>query len=523
MSKAVKAFLLVSIAGLIPYSAMAQDFGLGAAQPSLQTETLGAALDFDAGILTEDALDTNLWQGTSAGRAAQLLLDAPLKDKNPIIRDMVRTVVLSGGVPPRAQDETQQQAYEAARLKSVLALEGTKSGESKSLDGFLAKNPDLASSPLAQVDLAFSKGEWERACEISDTITTERAKPEWARLRAACHGLRGEISAADVTRDLLRSSGYDNPAYHSQMDALLTGQPPSGQKDPADALITYLANRGPALAGSAPQGTGKRAELTALFKNFSETDLDTLKSGFGNLSFDVSKPDLSLEQALSVRSPRSAGRLFILAQSGDAAAMEAFIKRARQAGVSEDDVLSKLAPMIQALPAAARADVNLPRYTRAAILGRDIESLQQLYGILPKGDAQARIALIADAIGGGFNGQSLGRDIEGRLSDPVKRRQAVKDTQMALALGATLSDEAADVLAKQSLPRLSLPQNQLLLLESAVREDSRAETSLIAASLLTRPGLNVTDKAYLVDALTRTGLQRFAGQISADVFFEGLK
>jgi len=185
--------------------------------------------------------------------------------------------------------------------------------------------------------------------------------------------------------------------------------------------------------------------------------------------------------------------------------------------------LTKLSPIIQALPAQARAEANLPRYTRAAILSRDIGSLQQIYAALPEGDSQARIALIADALGGGFNGQALGRDIEGRLSNPVQRSQAIADTQIALALGAKLSDTAASILAKQPISALTLPQNQLILLKAAIKDNSRAETSLIAAQLLSRKGLNMTDKAYLISALTEMGLQRFAGQIAADVFSEGLK
>jgi len=175
------------------------------------------------------------------------------------------------------------------------------------------------------------------------------------------------------------------------------------------------------------------------------------------------------------------------------------------------------------LPAQARAQVNLPRFTRAAILGRDIGSLQQIYGALPEGPAQARIALIADALGGGFNGQALGRDIEGRLATPTQRNQAITDTQIALALGANLSDSAAAILAEQPISALTLPQNQLILLKAAMQDNSRAETSLMAAQLLSRAGLNTTDKAYLIHALTEMGLQRFAGQIAADVFSQGLK
>jgi hypothetical protein len=77
-------------------------------------------------------------------------------------------------------------------------------------------------------------------------------------------------------------------------------------------------------------------------------------------------------------------------------------------------------------------------------------------------------------------------------------------------------------LADASLPALTLPQNQLVLLHAAVRDNSQAEVSLLTATLLTRPGLNVTDKTYLISALTQAGLPQFAGPIAADIYFEGL-
>jgi len=523
---------LLTAGCLLPFSALAQDYGLsGPAQ--IESEALGAAQDFDAGVLQDSALDSQLWQGTSAGRAARLLSAAPLESQNPIVRNMLRSVILTGGVPPQAASPRESEAYNTARLQAVLAIEGKPSGDKSTLDGFLARNPDLARAPLAQVDLAFSKGDWSRACEISDTITTDRARPDWARLRATCHALRGEMTAADVTRDLLRSGGYDNPAYHAQMDALLSGSDPAEATDPSDALVTFLANRNEfivdealmdseALAGGVPAEQGKASILEGIFSDFEQTNLASIQSTFGNLSFDVGAPELDLEAALSDPSARATGRLFILGQSGDAAALDAFITRATRSGINEDAALTKLAPMIQALPAQGRVDANLQRYTRAAILNQDIASLQQLYRAMPPGPAQDRVALITDALGGGFYGQALGRDIEERLADPVQRGQAVTDTQIALALGANLSDSAANVLLGQSLPALTMPQNRLLLLDAAMRSGSRAEVSLIAADLLAKAGINVTDKAYLISALSQTGLQPFAGQIAADVYFEGL-
>ena len=522
----MKVLLLSAAICVLPVAATAQDYGLSG-PTQIESESLGAAQDFDAGVLQDGALATNLWQGTSAGWAAKLLSGAPLKNQDPTIRDMVRTVILSGGVPPRANTPAEAQAYEAARLQAVLAIESGRSGDNTTLDGFLARNPDLARAPLSQVDLALSKGNWQRACEISDTVTTERGLPEWARLRAACHALRGEMSAADVTRDLLRSSGYDNPAYHAQMDALLTGQGAAAETDQNDALVSFLATRNAApvtdtLAGAAPD-IGPSSDLTALFDTFADTDLGLIATTLGNLSFDVATPDLDFETALSDPTSRATARLFVLGQGGNAGALDAFLTRAVRAGVTEDVALTKLAPVIQALPARGRVNANLSRYTRAALISRDVAGLQQLYAALPEGEMQARLALITDALGGGFNGQNMGRDIEGRLAVPLMRPQAVIDAQIALALGATLSDPAATVLSSATLPALTLPQNQLLLLDAAVRDNSQAEVSLLAATLLARPGLNVTDKARLISALTQAGLPQFAGQIAAEVYFEGLK
>ncbi|GGX67972.1 hypothetical protein GCM10011309_17100 [Litorimonas cladophorae] len=525
----MKVALLLTAVLVLPIAAQAQsqdqiqDFGL-AGPPVIETQTLDAAQDFDAGILKDGALDTNLWQGTSAARAAQLLADAPLKDTDPIIRNIVRTVILSGGVPPQAKTGQDAQAYESARLQAVLAIESGRSGDTATLDGFLARNPELARAPLAQVDLALSKGNWQRACEISDTVTTERAKPAWARLRATCHALRGEMSAADVTRDFLRSSGYDNPAYHAQMDALLAGRGPAPETDQTDALVTFLSGRvSKEKIVAAPPAPGRDADLMSLFRNFDVIDLATLETTLGNISFDATLPDLDLETALSTSEPRATARLFILGRAGNAAAMDAFITRAIAAGVQEDTALNRLAPLIQTLPAKGRVNTNLMRYTRAAILNRDIESLQLIYAALPEGPLQARVALIADALGGGFAGQGLGRDIEGRLSAPTLRAQAVTDAQIALALGASLSDIAAEGLEDAPLSKLTLPQNQLLMLDAAVRANSRAEISLRVATLLARPDLTVTDKARITSALTQAGLPQFAGQIAAHVFFEGLK
>jgi len=521
---------LFSLALLWPSLVVAQDYGpqdYGLSAPAqIETETLGQAQDFDAGVLTDSALDAQLWQGTSALRASRLLSIAPLKTDNPIIEDMVRTVILSGGVPPQTRDPEDQKAYENARLSAVMSI-----GEGEVLDGFLARNPELARSPLAQVDLAFAKGDSERACEISDTITEDRGAAPWVRLRATCHALRGEMAAAELTRDLLRSSGYEDPAFFAQLSALVAGAGAPQLSGSQDALIEFLASRetvpSDELLGAPlmPNGDGatpptREADLRDLFDRFNEIDLGALVSKLGNISFDISQADLDLEAALADPSARATARLFVLGQAGEAKAFDAFVNRAIRRGVSEDDLLLKLDSLIRALPAQARAETNLNRYARGAILTSDLGSLQNIYQSLPEGPAKTRIALATDAIGGGFNGQALGSDIEKRVQDPTTKQQALKDILIARALGATISDPVAEILYDATLPRSNVRVSQFLLLDAAVESNSRAEITLLAADLLSKPNLTLSDRAHIISALRRGGLQRFAGPLAAEAFLE---
>ena len=258
------------------------------------------------------------------------------------------------------------------------------------------------------------------------------------------------MAAAELTRDLLRSSGYEDPEFFTQLSALVAGDEPPQISGSQDALTGFLAARkqvpSDELLGAPLSSTDettitprREADLKALFDQFDEIDLGTLESTLGNISFDLTQPDLDLEAALTDPTARATGRLFVLAQAGEARAFDAFMGRAMRKGVAEDDLLLKFDGLIRALPAQARAETNLKRFARAAILSSDLASLQNIYSSLPDGPEKTRIALATDAIGGGFNGQALGRDIEIRLADPITKPQALKDVLIARALGATIS------------------------------------------------------------------------------------
>jgi hypothetical protein len=125
--------------------------GLASAQ-SIEVGQLGAAQAFDAGVIdfNSGGLDPALWQGTSAKIATHLLSKAPVTSENPVIRDMIRAVVLTAGVPPEGTDS----GYARARLRTVMAL-----NDPQALKNLAARSPDIVADSAVRADLALAVGQ----------------------------------------------------------------------------------------------------------------------------------------------------------------------------------------------------------------------------------------------------------------------------------------------------------------------------------------------------------------------------
>ena len=166
---------------------------------SIEIGQLGAAQAYDAGVIdiSNGGLDAALWQSTSAMMAVHLLEKIPLTSSNPVVQDLIEAVVFSAGVPPSGADTR----YDQLRLKTVMQL-----GDQEALTNIATRNPDIARDPIVRADLALAGNDIEGACSIADNIREDRSLPSWAKLRAFCHAERGEISAAELTTELLQNS-----------------------------------------------------------------------------------------------------------------------------------------------------------------------------------------------------------------------------------------------------------------------------------------------------------------------------
>lgn len=505
---------------------------------SIQQGTLGTAQEFDAGTINfaSGGLDPALWSGTNAATAKSLIDAAPIGSKNPLIADMVRTVILTGGVPPQGADT----AYGRARLSAVMRL-----NDPAALDGVSRRLPELTADSAVRADLALASGDSAAACTMADSVTEGRGEPTWARLRAFCHTVRGEIPAAELTANLLKKSGYEDALFYSLMNRLtgVSKEPLPGDLG-ADPL--YKAMAGALVAGddekpSVPvtasaaaalakdQSADKDLRLSSLFAAgaaLSDGDIEGILNGLIYDGVEVEDLDAAsnfdIDTAMSDKSALGFAQLFQLTKRGSGPAMTALLKRAKAAGALPR-FANLLTLEITNLQAGEKID-GLALYADIAVIQDDIAALQSLFTVLPEGEPKTRIAFAADAIGQGFRLGTLGQDIESRLGGVgAKGQRALRDALIALSLGAVLSESgAAGLTGAKTLGGREIPAGDLAILRSVSKAGSRAETTLRAAKILDGSRLNAEGFAAVIDALSTAQLNDFAGRLAAQDFLSTL-
>jgi len=518
----MKTLLLTTVFAFIPVVVLAQ---------SIETGQLGAAQAYDAGVIDArtGGLDAALWQGTSAKTAVRLMQKLPLSSDKSIVRDMIEAVVLSAGVPP----EGDTSEYDQTRLKTVMAM-----GDKAALDNLAARNPEITRDPAVRTDLALAGGDVAAACEIADNIAEGRGKPHWAKLRAFCHIEREELSAAELTTELLQGSGYEDAVYFGLMK-VLTGASKTvpNMKNVTDPLLKLMAKKagggGAKISADTAIDNAAKGEdrIKAIFQFANQLSDDQITAAFSDLAFNqadlAGSSSFDLESAKANIGPQGTAQIFQLANSNDArTSVQAMALML--AAADKKDVFSRFARLFEnnlaIIPAGLQAEANVKTFTRAAIERGDIGALQGFYQALPEGPQKLRVALVADALGNGFTLGTLGEDIEARLGETgAEKRRAVRDTFIAAAMGSRLSGDASKILEGVGKGNgININPGDLLALNAAAKAGSRAETALRAAIMIDRGSLDDPSLAAVIEALQMAGLPQFAGRLAAEDFLKGL-
>jgi len=518
----MKTLLLTTVFAFMPVAALAQ---------SIETGQLGEAQAYDAGVIDArtGGLDAALWQGTSAKTAVRLMEKLPLSSDKDIVQDMIEAVILSAGVPP----EGDTSGYDQTRLKTVMAM-----GDKAALDNLATRNPEITRDPAVRTDLALAGGDVAAACQIADNITEGRGTPYWAKLRAFCHIERDEVSAAELTTELLEGSGHEDAAFFGLMK-VLTGASKKlpNTKNISDPLLKIMAKKAGAgdsqlSADTATDNAAKPEDrIKALFVFADQLSDAQITSAFSDLAFDqedlIGSASFDLDSAKANIGPLGTAQIFQLANSNDAQtsveAMALILSAADKKGVFPRFV-KLFETNLAIIPTGMHAEADLKLFTRAAVQRGDIGTLQGFYQALPEGALKLRMALIADALGNGFTLGTLGEDIETRLAGTgAEKRRAVRDTFIAAAMGSRLSGDAEEILEGVGKGSgIAIKAGNILALTAAAKEGSRAETALRAAMMIDRGTLDDPSLAAVIEALQIAGLPQFAGRLAAEDFLKAL-
>jgi len=472
---------------------------------AIQIGELDAAQDYSAGILDAGSggLDRNAWQGTSAKLATRLIEDLPQDISHPIAQAMVDAALLSGGVPPEG-DATAMERYTSARNAYLLAT-----GQGSQLSALAARDPALGRDARFQTDLALSDGNTDSACADSDGIIDGRSDAYWAKLRAFCHAIRKQVPAAELTAELLKKSGHDDPAFFELLTAI-------NLERPADniAVQTPLHTAMLKAVGTASTETGLPGQLNDVIARLATEDVNALLPAFSAIaSANDLSPSYDVKSASTDSSPRGTAQLYVLTVDGRSPqAGSAFLSRMERAGQLRAAALH-LSPLLQTFPMDALVEDDLSTFAKAAIVTNDIGLLMGLFQALPADSEDAiRLAVVTDALGGGFRLTPLGDDLEGPLL--AGEQDAERDVVIAMALGARMSDDATMALESADLGTSKVGLSTLLALSASASDQSRAETALRSAMLL-EGDPDTYSLGQTISALQASGLDRFARQVAA--------
>jgi len=467
------------------------------AHGQINIDQLNPASIYDAGVIQDGGLSGALWQGVSA-RQATILIESIDTHATGSARWLNRAALLSGGIPPLAADSFERETYIVARLSAVLAL-----GNLSDFDALVNRSDINRANPVYTkifAERALLGADTQVACAITDNVTIERKSPYWAKLRAFCHVVRDETPAAELTADLLVRSGYNDDSFFSLLGTLITPKKtnfaPDIIKTPLDVAMARL-----------------------LFEN-------------KQISVKILPPILAAEIAVDGRQEPADRRAALLAS-----AHLLDMTQIRYALAGATDTPQELAEILaQAdehgqLPAFALAldadtkfippqeqtKLNAVLFARAAVLRSDTVTLRGLFQALDADDPlRMRIALAADALNNGFVFGELGIDIETRLAGAGKTQtRAVRDSYIAVAMGANLSSEAETVLRTAELEGRVLNPGARLALQAAVRRGSKAEVALRGAHIIDDEPLRADAFAALLSALVNANMYEQAGRLAA--------
>jgi hypothetical protein len=511
---------LLACAALVcsPVPAAAQEAAPTTGAPrvsiGIESATLADVGPWGAAVTLAGAepLPSDLWRGADAATLAALLERIGHDHRFPIMADLARRTIFSGGAAPNADP-----ALARARFSAAARL-----GPPDAAAQLTARIPQLASDPdlaAIAVDAALRAGEIEEGCTLVQAVEAPASGTFWLEARATCFALQDEFAAADLSLDLAKARGLADPWLGRAIAATAgasTNPPPfragsgvtlalslkAGLKPPRALLdgpdvaslprLALAATLSPAeraeyARAAAIRGTGTIAAWRVAVDSASPPapPVDPA-SVTPQMRADAARQTAERLGAASTPSARSATARLLHEALREAALLLAPapspLPAPAVATTGPVDDAAAIAPTPAPTPAPALEPAILARLAEGALWVGDAGLARQFLDAMSAPPASLSLALaLADA-------GAPPRAVERRLdaaTDEADRRVALREAVLGWSAGLAMTGGQAE-LVRNALPAdgAALPPGMRTALDFAVRRGGKAEVALVSALAL---------------------------------------
>lgn len=495
---------------------------------NIEVLELETAQIYDPGVsdAVTDRMDANLWRGTSALTAISLINKIPTKTSSKLGGKLIRAAILSGGIPP----EGQRIKYVSARLRYVMKMH-----DKAALKTLMAGYADYVHLPKTRVEYALGSDDIESACEISDNLKHNRSLPYWIKIRVFCNINRGELAAAGLAVELLQNMGYQDRRFYELVDFLL------GYSE----YIPKFTNNLDPLIG-AMQLRAKNSDIKKLMTEVNNDKLNLKESMniinqlSNQIKYDqvekllingiINNRNIQTEQTLTNQpqpiindgnaKPSIEKQSMMDDESLFSTKMLSSILRKADTHISFSHIVKALDQQLAdvSFDQIEASDVGI--FVRASLERKDYALLNELYKELSDGAQKTKIMIILAILENTYDSENFLINLEASSSN-TDSEYYLSDRDFfilsSLRVNSPLSFFSA-IEGKGEGNGFAVRAGDMLLLKSAVRNFSVAETVLRAAIILENTPLNDTGIYDIIDALISAGLTGFAKDLAIEDF-----
>ncbi|MEQ9558997.1 MAG: hypothetical protein RIG67_24740 [Rhodospirillales bacterium] len=202
-------------------------------EPGVQVDTLEKVNPETAGVIGPDegGLGFNLWQGADRAYVAALMAELPVRAPSPVMRALMRRLLLTAAQPPVSAKPADAGDADAAKTKPVSLItlrvqQLAAMGDVGGVGDLLAAIPGSITDPaLLQVEAnaRFLANDNARACGITAHQIQAGGGAYWQKAMIFCQILAGEPGKAEIGISMLNELGAKAPAFYALSDRLLGG------------------------------------------------------------------------------------------------------------------------------------------------------------------------------------------------------------------------------------------------------------------------------------------------------------